>query len=378
MAEKFSVIVPVYNAENVLDECIKSLINQDYPKKDYEIIMVNDASTDGSKKIIQKYRQVKLIDFPKNQGRVVAREAGAKAARFGMIALTDSDCRASRDWLKEISKHDEKAMIGVTVNEKERSFSDRFFYLLREKYYNWPDKPVYLNKENYDRLPTGTDNLIIDKKIFLEFSPKEKGAFVSDDTLMIANIMKKHRILLLPKANVTHLERHGLKDLFVQWFRRGGRFWAYFIREKHNEWKITLCLIGLLIALLLGIPWMLLTVAHVLSGITAVFFGGVLGSIGLSKDFSKNKWLYLALIVGVVGISWMSVNILNALIGIPIFLLCVAFVSIYPSKELKDLVFYPLFAWICIAFLLGIIRSKKLLFAGYFAIIILSIAALIL
>jgi len=326
MAEKFSIIVPVYNAENVLAECIKSLINQDYPKKDYEIIMVNDASTDGSKKIIQKYRQVKLIDFPKNQGRVIAREAGAKAARFGMIALTDSDCRAGRDWLKEANRHDEKTMIGVTVNEKERSFSDRFFYLLREKYYNWPDKPVYLNKENYDRLPTGTDNLIIDKKIFLEFSPKEKGAFVSDDTLMIANIMKKHRILLLPNANVTHLERHGLKDLFIQWFRRGGRFWQYFIKEKHNEWKVALILVALL-----------------------------------------------------AGILWASLASLNALIALLAILLGNALASYYFAKELKDfLIFYPLFAWICIAFLFGIIRSKKLLFAGYFGIIILSIAALIL
>lgn len=50
-----SFIVPVYNTESYLTECLKSLLDQDIPRDDYEIICVNDGSTDGSLEILQSY-----------------------------------------------------------------------------------------------------------------------------------------------------------------------------------------------------------------------------------------------------------------------------------------------------------------------------------
>ena len=50
----FSIIVPVYNVEKYLNKCLESLVNQTY--KDYEIIIVNDGSTDKSKNIINNYK----------------------------------------------------------------------------------------------------------------------------------------------------------------------------------------------------------------------------------------------------------------------------------------------------------------------------------
>ncbi len=76
---KFSIIVPVYNTEQYLEKCIGSILDQTYD--DYELIMVNDGSTDNSKKIIQTYckktDKIKLIN-KKNGGLSSARNKGVE------------------------------------------------------------------------------------------------------------------------------------------------------------------------------------------------------------------------------------------------------------------------------------------------------------
>lgn len=56
---KFSIIIPVYNVENYVGDCLGSLLGQDYPHDDYEIIIVDDASTDGTvsaiKSVVDRY-----------------------------------------------------------------------------------------------------------------------------------------------------------------------------------------------------------------------------------------------------------------------------------------------------------------------------------
>ena len=70
---KFSIIVPVYNVEKYIKKCINSILNQTY--KNYEIIIINDGSTDKSKKILETYKKinnVKIINQT-NKGLSVAR-----------------------------------------------------------------------------------------------------------------------------------------------------------------------------------------------------------------------------------------------------------------------------------------------------------------
>lgn len=90
-----SVIVPVYNAENYLDRCIKSLLGQSYA--DLEIIMVDDGSTDGSLRICQEWQQrdsrISVISQP-NRGVSSARNEGIRKSTGDFIMLLDSD-----DWL---------------------------------------------------------------------------------------------------------------------------------------------------------------------------------------------------------------------------------------------------------------------------------------
>lgn len=89
-----SFIVPVYNTEKYLPECLDSLLDQDIPRDDYEIICVNDGSTDGSLSILLSYatdyHNIHVID-QKNSGVGSARNTGLDAAQGDYIWFVDSD-----------------------------------------------------------------------------------------------------------------------------------------------------------------------------------------------------------------------------------------------------------------------------------------------
>lgn len=93
---KVSVIVCAYNADRTMNSCLASLEKLNYPN--YEVIVVNDGSTDRTLEICQQYPDIKLISQP-NYGLSVARNVGLEAATGEIIAYTDSDCYADPDWL---------------------------------------------------------------------------------------------------------------------------------------------------------------------------------------------------------------------------------------------------------------------------------------
>jgi cellulose synthase/poly-beta-1,6-N-acetylglucosamine synthase-like glycosyltransferase len=93
---KVSVIVCAYNAERTLERCLRSLEELRYPN--YEVIIVNDGSTDRTREIAERYPSMRLIN-QENRGLSAARNAGLRAASGEIIAYTDSDCMADPDWL---------------------------------------------------------------------------------------------------------------------------------------------------------------------------------------------------------------------------------------------------------------------------------------
>lgn len=88
---KFSCIVPVYNVEKYLKKCIDSILNQTYTN--YEIIIINDGSTDNSAEILKSYKQYKNIKIinQTNKGLSAARNTGLKYITGDYILFIDSD-----------------------------------------------------------------------------------------------------------------------------------------------------------------------------------------------------------------------------------------------------------------------------------------------
>ncbi len=92
-----SIIVAVYNGARTLQLCLESLARLNYPA--YEVILVDDGSTDETPKIAGQFPSIRYIRHPQNLGLSAARNSGIEAGRGEIVAFTDSDCRADEDWL---------------------------------------------------------------------------------------------------------------------------------------------------------------------------------------------------------------------------------------------------------------------------------------
>jgi len=91
---QLSIIIPTYNIEDYIGNCLDSVINQNIDKKNYEIIVVNDGSTDNSLAIAEKHASAAdnvIIHTQKNQGLGGAREAGLKLAKGKFLYFLDGD-----------------------------------------------------------------------------------------------------------------------------------------------------------------------------------------------------------------------------------------------------------------------------------------------
>ena len=100
-----SIVVPCFNVEHVVAQCIDALLIQDYPQEKFTVIIVNDKSSDATDKIIQKYEnhnQVKIIQHFKNRGLAAARNSGIKASKSEIIGFLDSDMVVDKDWAKNM------------------------------------------------------------------------------------------------------------------------------------------------------------------------------------------------------------------------------------------------------------------------------------
>jgi glycosyltransferase involved in cell wall biosynthesis len=96
-----SVVVPFHNVEPYIAACLDALAAADYPRDRFELIFVDNNSTDGSADIVRRYPQVRLLSEPA-PGAYAARNRGVSASRGSIVAFTDSDCAPDRDWLARI------------------------------------------------------------------------------------------------------------------------------------------------------------------------------------------------------------------------------------------------------------------------------------
>lgn len=102
---RFSIIVPIYNVEKYLKECLDSVVGQTFP--DFECIMVNDGSTDGSENIAQQYVEVDrrfTLYHQRNQGQSVARNRAIKECIGEYIVFLDSDDFLKKNALEQLAK----------------------------------------------------------------------------------------------------------------------------------------------------------------------------------------------------------------------------------------------------------------------------------
>lgn len=97
-----SVLMPVYNGAATIGPALDSLAAQDYPADRYEVIVVNDGSTDDTARVIAERQNLRYIELPHNMGLSPALNAGLDAARGEILVLFNDDCLAAPDYLSQL------------------------------------------------------------------------------------------------------------------------------------------------------------------------------------------------------------------------------------------------------------------------------------
>ncbi|MBQ8183589.1 MAG: glycosyltransferase [Clostridia bacterium] len=144
-----SFIVPVYNTEKYIAQCLDSLLTQDISKNEYEIICVNDGSTDGSLDVLhgyeKNYNNVHIITQP-NSGVCVARNTGIKAATGDYIWFIDADDLIAENCLNALkNSFADKAYDRIVIGNYSFTDNSELNTEKMEKNTAWRDSVVWLN-----------------------------------------------------------------------------------------------------------------------------------------------------------------------------------------------------------------------------------------
>lgn len=116
-----SIIIPTYNRARQLERCLAALLNLDYPPDCMEIIVVDDASSDTTGAVVERFvRECKakeialqVVKHERQMGVAMARNSGAEQAHLEVLAFIDSDCVATPGWLKALTPVFEDAAVGA-------------------------------------------------------------------------------------------------------------------------------------------------------------------------------------------------------------------------------------------------------------------------
>ena len=140
-----SIIIPVFNGEIHINNCVNSIIDQDF-KKNYEIIFINDASTDKSLKIIKEYRipNLKVFSLSSNSGQSAARNLGIKEASGEYVFFMDVDDKIEKNTLSILFNEAIENNYDFVCSDFKRIEN---LVNQRENTYNYPENKVFNNEE---------------------------------------------------------------------------------------------------------------------------------------------------------------------------------------------------------------------------------------
>ncbi len=227
-----SVIVPFHNSEAYIEECIRALLAQNYPKESSELILIDNNSTDRSRDIVLRYvPRVKLLAEPR-AGSYAARNRGLAEARGSIIAFTDSDCSPAPDWLQQIHNvmdlHEVGLVQGTTRFATESSglalFSD----------YETAKARFILSGTNKEIFYGYTNNMAVRRTVL-----DRTGPFL--ELLRGADVVFVHRVIdsyscdairFVPDVRVKHLEITSIWKWFQKLYTYGRSYRLYSKFEK--------------------------------------------------------------------------------------------------------------------------------------------------
>jgi len=279
--QNISFVVISHNEEKNIRDCMNSLIELDYPKDLYEIIVI-DSSTDRTKEIVREYRTVKLINsdikfFP------VVRNIGLKTANYDLIAFIDADCVVPPDWIQKILPNFKDNKIAGVGGNAYPPLNSKFLGKCIAAIGKPAGGAIGFDSELGDcgneAHFLGTGHSMFRKNILVEVGGfDEKLKHGDEDNELCERILDAGYILKYePSSFLYHKPRETLKE-FIKWSFKRGR--GSYLANRVPLWKLVLNPFSILwIALFLLFSGYIIfnfRITEVLLTILSIIFSGLI------------------------------------------------------------------------------------------------------
>ena len=228
--KRFSVIIPAYNSQKTLFSCIESIEDQSLSKENYEVIVVDDGSTDSTAKIARQFN-VNYI-HQANQGPAAARNKGAGEAKGDIILFTDSDCIPDHYWIQQMTRPfsapDVVAVKGA-YKTRQRELAARFAQAEFEDRYDLLKKSSTIDMID-------TYSAAFRKDVFLNIGGFDQSFPVAnneDTDLSYRLAAKGYKLVFNQGAFVYHTHPDSFLKYLKLKFRRG--YWRMVVYRRYPD-----------------------------------------------------------------------------------------------------------------------------------------------
>jgi len=229
-----SVVVPAHNASATIEGCLQALARQSLPPSEYEVIVVDDGSSDSTRERVTQYG-AKLLTQD-HHGPAVARNLGATQARGEIVLFTDADCIPASDWIEAMLtpfKDDQIAGAKGIYRTHQKELVARFVQL------EYEDKYDLMRKERYIDF-IDTYSAAYRKEVFNDnggFDPAFPRASGEDVEFSYRLAERGHKMVFVPQAIVNHYHVDSLWGYLKRKFYVG--YWRVLMYRKHpgKIWK---------------------------------------------------------------------------------------------------------------------------------------------
>ncbi len=211
----FSVIVPFYNAERFIERCARALLAQTIPAERYEILMVDNNSTDSSADIVRRFERIRLLHGAE-QGSYASRNVGIAESRGAIAAFTDPDCEPRADWLEQIGRALAQPEISLILGSRVFA-SDTGIMGALAAYESALCQRMFDNRQ-VECYYGYTNNMAVRMSLLKElngFQALARGA----DTLLLRRVAAQvgsAALSYIPEMRVRHLEIENIHDYLLK------------------------------------------------------------------------------------------------------------------------------------------------------------------
>lgn len=306
-----SVVVPVLNGEQELPACLEALTQQTWPKDRTEIIVVDDGSSDGTRREADAFanRGVRCIALPATEGRIEARKRGAEAASFDRLVFIDCRVIADLDLLESFAKFTQHPVIGRIRHLDGPTLLDRFFYRFKARYYHpYLEEAfaphLFIEPSSLrQRVPVGMGIFSCNRNDFFRAMPEDRGRYAHDDTALFERMLSFTPIEKRCEPAATYVQRQSWGATTRHLFDRGRRFGNYHLIR--NPWiRIAYALLLILISSFVLLAYAVPDAAAMILLVAVI--GLVVTVRVLDRDLARNEVFRFAACAVGVGLPFLA------------------------------------------------------------------------